>query len=108
MEVASAALAFGPSQRFQVAVHQLHDQLIVAWVAPAIAVDATDQHLTIVIDFHQLAAAVGADLIAHFESSPSLLSAARDIVIVGGISDEHEIVFGAVWVKERRFPMEPI
>ena len=50
------------------------------------------------IDFHQRATAVGADPIAHFESSPSLLSAARDIVIVGGISDEHEIVFGAVWV----------
>ena len=52
LKVASAALASAPSQRFQVAVHQLHDELVVAGVTPAIAVDAADQHLTIVIDFH--------------------------------------------------------
>jgi hypothetical protein len=41
-----------PSQRFQVAVYQLHDELIVARVTPAIAVDAADQDFTVVIDFH--------------------------------------------------------
>ena len=68
-EVVLAALASQSSQRFQIAFHKLHDELVVAGVTPAIAVDAADQHLTIVIDFHQLAVAVGADLIAHFETS---------------------------------------
>ena len=36
----------------KIALNQLHDELIVAGVTPAIAVDAADQHLTIVIDFH--------------------------------------------------------
>ena len=52
MEVVLAALASASSQRFQVAFHKLHDEFVVAGVTPAIAVDAADQHLTIVIDFH--------------------------------------------------------
>jgi hypothetical protein len=51
-EVVLAALASHPSQRLQIAFHKLHDEFVVAGMAPAIAVDATDQHLTIVIDFH--------------------------------------------------------
>ena len=63
------AAACKSSERFQIAFHKLHDELVVAGVTPAIAVNAADQHLTIVIDFHQWAVAVGADLIAHFETS---------------------------------------
>jgi hypothetical protein len=51
-EVVLDALASHPSQRLKIALHQLHDELIVAGVTPAIAFDAADQHLTIVIDFH--------------------------------------------------------
>jgi hypothetical protein len=47
-----AALASHPPQCFQIAFHKLHDELIVAGVTPAIAVNAADQHLTVVIDFH--------------------------------------------------------
>jgi hypothetical protein len=46
------AVASAFCQRFQVAVHQLHDEFIVAGMTPAIAVNAADEHLTIVIDFH--------------------------------------------------------
>jgi hypothetical protein len=49
-EVVLDALASHPSQRLKIALHQLHD--VVAGVTPAIAFDAADQHLTIVIDFH--------------------------------------------------------
>jgi hypothetical protein len=49
-EVVLAASAL--PQCFQVAFHKLHDEFVVAGMTPAIAVDATDQHLTIVIDFH--------------------------------------------------------
>jgi hypothetical protein len=31
---------------------QLHDGLSVAWMSPAIAVDAADQHLTVMVDLH--------------------------------------------------------
>jgi hypothetical protein len=46
-----AALA-SASQRFEVLFHQLHDERFVVGVTPTIAVDATDQHLTVVVDFH--------------------------------------------------------
>ena len=51
-EVASGAVAAAPSQRFQVAFHKLHDEFVVAGMTPAIAVDAADQHLTVMVDFH--------------------------------------------------------
>jgi hypothetical protein len=46
------AAACKSSERFQVAFHKLHDEFVVAWMTPAIALDATDQHLTVMIDFH--------------------------------------------------------
>jgi hypothetical protein len=54
---------------------QFHDELFVARVTPAIAVDATDQCLTVVVDFDKWALALGAitftDLYS-FEQCPSL------------------------------------
>ena len=44
-----AAVAFAPSQRF--AFQKLHDEGVVC-LDPAVAVDATYQHLTVVIDFY--------------------------------------------------------
>ena len=52
VQIALAAFAPASSQGFQIAFHKLHDEFLVAGVPPAIAVDAADQHLTIMIDFH--------------------------------------------------------
>jgi hypothetical protein len=52
VQIALAAFAPASSQGFQIAFHKLHDEFFVAGVPPAIAVDAADQHLTIMIDFH--------------------------------------------------------
>jgi hypothetical protein len=38
-------------KRFQIILQQLQDELVVVGVPPAIAVDATDQNLTAMIDF---------------------------------------------------------
>jgi hypothetical protein len=46
------AAACKSSEHFQIAFHKLHDQLLVVGMTPAIAVNAADQHLTVVIDFH--------------------------------------------------------
>jgi hypothetical protein len=39
-------------QRFEIGFQKLHDELVVAGMTPAIAVDAADQHLTVMVDFH--------------------------------------------------------
>jgi hypothetical protein len=41
-EVVVAAVASAPPQRFKIAVHKLHDELVVVAVTPAIAVDAAN------------------------------------------------------------------
>jgi hypothetical protein len=50
------------SKRLQIVRQQLHDRLSVAWMSPAIAVDAADQHLTVMVDFHERTIAVEAHL----------------------------------------------
>jgi len=40
------------SKRLQILGQQLHEGLSVAWMSPAIAVDAADQHLTVMVDLH--------------------------------------------------------
>jgi|SoiMethySBSTD1v2_1073268.scaffolds.fasta_scaffold2366418_1 hypothetical protein len=43
----------------QIVREQFHDELFIAWVTPAIAIDSTDQRLTVVVDFYNGAIAVG-------------------------------------------------
>ena len=56
---------YARSQRFKIVFQHFHDELFVARVTPAIAVDAADQHFTVVVDPDQRAIAVAAGLIAH-------------------------------------------
>jgi hypothetical protein len=62
------------SQRFKIVLQHFHNELLVAGVSPAIAVDAADQHLAVVIDFHKRAIAVATGLVAHLRSSASLIA----------------------------------
>ena len=41
---------YARSQRFKIVLQHFHNELLVAGVSPAIAVDAADQHLAVVID----------------------------------------------------------
>jgi len=54
------------SQRFEIILQQLHCEFLVAEMAPAIALDAADQHLTIVVNLREWAAAVAAGVVPHF------------------------------------------
>jgi hypothetical protein len=49
-------------QRFQIFRQQFHDELVVAWMTPAFTIEATDYHLTVMVDFHERTIAVGAHL----------------------------------------------
>jgi hypothetical protein len=40
------------SKRLQIVREQFHDELFVSWMTPPIAVDAADQHLTVMVDLH--------------------------------------------------------
>jgi hypothetical protein len=45
-------LSYPTFQRFKIVWQQFHDAFLVAGTTPAIAVDAADQHLTVVVDPH--------------------------------------------------------
>jgi hypothetical protein len=60
------------SKRLQIVREQFHDELFVSWMTPPIAVDAADQHLTVMVDFHERTIAVGAHLTAYTEEAPEV------------------------------------
>jgi hypothetical protein len=45
-------LPFTRSQGFKVLFEHLEGELFIAWMAPAIAVDAPDQYLAVSVDLH--------------------------------------------------------
>ena len=57
-----------PASVFRTILKQLHRQRGVSWPTPAIALKAADEPLAVGVDLDQRMMAVGADLIAHFES----------------------------------------
>jgi hypothetical protein len=56
---------YARSQRVKIVLQHFHGELLVAWVTPAIAVDAANQHLTVVVDSYWRVIAVRADFIAY-------------------------------------------
>jgi hypothetical protein len=42
----------GLSQRFEIVRHKFHDELFVSWMTPPIAVEAIDERLTVMVNFH--------------------------------------------------------
>jgi hypothetical protein len=49
-------------KRLQIVGQQLHDKLFVAGMTPAIAIEATDQHFTVMVDFYKRPIAAGPHL----------------------------------------------
>jgi hypothetical protein len=48
------------AERVKVGFQQFHDERLVARATPAIALNAADQYLTVIVDFSERALAVGA------------------------------------------------